>query len=425
MIENKNTNFVDNFPLENNGNNLEYKSRKITVETVSKQAQENLLWHPTLKALKHNIKLIIAYIYEKSIWERIAKKEAPIISRKFSNATSFTSFNVKSNIPTDLVETIEGKQKFYMNLTKQEKLDLDKEKLEKVKEFLANMPADMTFEHQQECIAEVLSKVLAYISPDVLEETFKIPDGNKKLVEYKLERRFFSTSKLPYFVFTPPPEEKDAKAWLIVRGSDANVIGKSIEKNEKFSALDSWIADFGSAKGIITRHIDKNFEEITTFLSQNPNCQLAGHSLGGVVQHLAVKAVQNGCTVGPVYVFNSPGVSQETKKIYDSLPNKPKIICFDKSGDFVPSAGRHFIGDHYRVNQGNSRSDIAHREMDSNKDCTLQLIDNDKEENKISRIVSEGLRSTLGPLIIKISLCIFSSINKKDYRKKFTKHSLL
>jgi len=380
--------------------------------------ETNSIFKSSMKTLGENLKELASQIIQHSHLDRIVKEGAPILSRQTSDNETFSSFDLKSNIPIDRV-TINGEKKLYANLTADERLTLDKQKFSEVQKFLQNIPADLSDDHKQECVAEVLSKVLAYISPQAMGDSLQIPDANGKLVEYQIERKNLANSNLPYFVFTPPANENDAKAWLVIRGTDANIVGKSITNEERKSAMNSLVADFAKSKGLATAPVDNAFDEIKEFLDDHPGCQLAGHSLGGIIQHLGVKASAENYEIGTIFAFNSPGVSKETRNMYNALENKPDIKCFDKRGDFIPSAGRYLIGDHYRVKQGSSRPDVAHRELDSNKESTLQLIDNAKEEAKGVRRLTEGLRSTLGPATIGTATRIAGAIKGKDYMGVF------
>lgn len=396
----------------------------IAAEVLPPQPRITSLFKSALESLQKSIKQFSSYLSQQSHLDRIAMEGAPITSRTATGNEVFKSFNIKSNIPIDMVTTTDGETKLYMTLNADERLELDKQKFAQIQEFLENIPENLTAEHRQECIAEVLSKVLAYISPAALEKTLNIPDAEGNRVEYQLKRKELANSNLPFFVLTPPADKDDAKAakaWLIIRGTDANIVGKSVTDEERASALKSVVADFAKSEGLSTAPIDNSFDEIKEFLDDNPGCQLAGHSLGGVIQHLGVKAATKGCTIGTIFAFNSPGVSAETRTMYNDLDAnaKPHIKCFDKRGDFIPSAGRYLIGDHYRVKQGNSRSDVAHREIDSNKTSTLQLIDNEREETKATRRLSEGLRSTLGPAIVGTATRIAGLITGKNYLQEF------
>lgn len=388
---------------------------------------DTMLYYPTksfqifknlLSNFEYNASATLTSLAQRSHLDRIPQEGASIETRNFAGSPLFTSFDLKSNILFDVVSTTSGNNKFYMNLTEGERLNLDIDKFGKIQRFLENIPQEVSSEQRQECVAEVLSKVLAYISPQAMESSIKIPDANGKLVEYQISKKWFKDSNLPYFLFTAPVEEKNAKAWLVIRGTDANIVGKSVTEEERASALKSIMADFVSKQGLATMPINNTISSIKEFLDQNPECQLTGHSLGGIIQHLAVKAASEGCSIGTVYAFNAPGVSKETKDLYDGLENKPTIKCYDKKGDFIPSAGRYLIGDHYRVIQGNSRSDVAHRELDFNKKCTLQLIDNDQEEGKFTRKIAENLRVLAGSIIGGIASFV-GLINGKDYLQGF------
>jgi hypothetical protein len=360
---------------------------------------------------------------------------------------AFGKFDEKSNIPIDKVTitTAEGKTKkvLYADVDLDTRKELDEAKFEKIQNHFNHLEqnsiwemtpykkAGIDYEHAH--VAEVLSKVLAYLHPDVIKgKTLSIPVKNSsdklEMQEFTIKYEDMEGTKLPFLTLTPT--NKDLEPWLIIRGTDANVIGKSADGKEKESSLQSVIADFIDPKGISNKPIDEaltQFEEKISKLSENgKKVNLAGHSLGGeFVQYLAVKlSEKRNENLGVVYGFNSPGVSKKTQVEYKNLKPKgnpiPKLINFNKVGDCIPGVGRKLIGTHYRIDDRRSASpDMAHRVCDLNRAHTLQEVDVEKEEKKGIRRLMEGARKNLIGAALRGALKISNDLHPADWIKSY------
>ena len=281
--------------------------------------------------------------------------------------------------------------------------------------------------YKQAHVAEVLSKTVAYLHPSVLEnQSIKLPvDG--ELVRYTIKTHVMDPSRLPFLTLTPDAPTK-AEPWLIIRGTDANVIGRSAHKDARENALQSIMADFIDPKGIANGPIDQALDQFVSCMQElsgdsQKKVNLAGHSLGGeYVQHLAVRlegkrqTTDPNLKIGTVSGFNSPGVPKYTKQLYEALRGKDtlKMHNFNKAGDPVSSAGRALIGQHFRIKGDEDASpDVAHRECDLHRHHTLETVNVKAEESKGARRLSEGLRKHLAGTALRAALHIKAWLGKK------------
>lgn len=297
--------------------------------------------------------------------------------------------------------------RFYGTLTPAQKLGLDVLKFEELQQHLnlfckhdqAGLLAEVKhaytmlgMDYAQVHVGELLAKSLVYLHPTVLAAAGKIDiPVNGQLVSYTIDTHTMEGSALPFITLTPPEGSK-AEPWLVIRGTDPNIVGKGADKETKASALESVLADVINQQGMANAPIDHALDQFTTIcseLSQRAPINLAGHSLGGHhVQYLAVLLQEqkelsaNTVNLGNVYGFNSPGVSKVTKQTYTQLKDKPQLYNFNKVGDVVPNAGRCLIGTHFRVKGRDSIFHVAHRAIDTHDKHTLQKNDIEAEEKK-------------------------------------------
>lgn len=312
------------------------------------------------------------------------------------------------------------KTRFYGTLTPAQKQGLDVFKFEELQQHLnqfcehdqAGKLAEAKhvytmqgLDYAQVHVGELLAKSLAYLHPDVLKDAGKIDiPVNGQLVSYAIDTHTMEGSELPFITLTPP-EGSNAEPWLVIRGTDPNVVGRGSDTATKTSALESVLADTINKQGMANTPIDlalDQFTRICSELSQHAPINLAGHSLGGHnVQYLAVLLQEqkelslNNVKLGNVYGFNSPGVSKVTKQAYTQLKDKPQLYNFNKVGDIVPNVGRCLIGTHFRVKGRDSVFHVAHRAIDTHDKHTLQKNDIEAEEKKGVRRLAEGVRRNL------------------------------
>jgi hypothetical protein len=249
---------------------------------------------------------------------------------------------------------------------------------------------------------------LSYLDASVInKKTITIPVAGE-LVRYTIETHKMGSTHLPFLTLKPDSDSK-AEPWLVIRGTDANVIGKSAHKEARENSLQSIMADFIDPKGISNKPIDDALDDFKNCFKElgegEKKVNLAGHSLGGeYVQHLAVKLKSENLSVniGVVYGFNSPGVPKATQKLYNStgVGDSLNLVNFNKVGDIVPSAGKCLIGTHFRIKGSKSSPDVAHRVCDLHRYHSLQMVNTEAEEAKGARRLSEGLRKNLaGPAL--------------------------
>lgn len=338
--------------------------------------------------------------------------------QKGLNIENDTSTKFKSNIPLDVVKGPKGEKTLFFKVDTEQRRNLDKEKFRDIQDHLKKLNGKLNTEtsleigDQKGCIkdkeeamvAEVLSKALAYLDPEMLRgETIEIPIKGE-MIPYKIEVEY--AKNLPYLKLTPKfqsedaPKSKNLPTWVVIRGTDPNIIGKSAQGKALQSALDSVSADFAKGK-IDTEPGEKIARDLKTIEGQ---VNIVGHSLGAYLAQVAaveVKDTDVGAKVDvKAYAFNSPCVFKETKDKYEELAKKerqPEVIAFCKAGDPVSGAGRFFLGKQaFRISQGNSRADLAHREIDLHLNHTIAEIDIKAEEGKGARRLMEGVRQHIG-----------------------------
>lgn len=277
--------------------------------------------------------------------------------------------------------------------------------------------------------SEVLSKVLSYLDPEVINgKTLSLPtpdeSGKLRPVEYAIESHALP-GNLPFYILRPNQEQSSPPpTWVVIRGTDPNVIGKVA--GEDRGAIASLLADFLSPEGICTRPIDDAIHTISDQLPAGAPIYFAGHSLGGTyAQHMALKVQERSSSLEEqhrcqVFAFNAPGVGKATYDLYTEsvahgANDQLSIFNFDKQGDVVPSVGRHLIGDHFRVVRPlQLNPTVVHRELDLNKPHALQQVDVEAEMQQGSRLLSEGVRTRVGGLAARTAVKLIEWLHSSE-----------
>jgi hypothetical protein len=248
-------------------------------------------------------------------------------------------------------------------------------------------------------VAETLAKALAY-TEELSGKTIKIPvlsaDNHYELKEFTIDLWHLG-DELPCYVLSRENEQ----SWIIPRGTEiATKKTEGIEHRE--GAMESILADCdpkGIAHTVLENAQKSGFLEVI-FKQTSDTVIIAGHSLGGLIANELTARFPD--KVAHAYGFSAPGISKET---YNSLADnlQTKITNFQTEGDLVPSAGRYCIGKNFAVSSEAPDAIHAHLQHNLNRPSTrLTLIDNDKENEKLMRRVSEATRKTMGGAILKI-----------------------
>ncbi|MBS0635611.1 MAG: DUF2974 domain-containing protein [Verrucomicrobia bacterium] len=249
-------------------------------------------------------------------------------------------------------------------------------------------------------VAETLAKALAY-TEDLGDKSIKLPvlsaNNRYELKEFTI-KSWSLGDNLPCYVLSRENEQ----SWIIPRGTE--IATKKTERRElRQGAMESILADC-DPKGIAYTVLEKAqkgrvLEEL--FYDAGDNAIIAGHSLGGLLANeLAARFPDK---IAHAYGFSAPGISKET---YQSLTDKldTKVTNFQTEGDLVPSAGRYCIGKNFAVSSEAPDAIHAHLQHNLNRQSTrLTVVDNEKENEKLMRRVSEATRKTVGGAILKIS----------------------
>jgi Lipase (class 3) len=263
-----------------------------------------------------------------------------------------------------------------------------------------------------ECkISEVISKGLSYLNEEMIDgQTLKIPtknnQGNFELVDYKISKKIIG-SNLPIFVLEPPKDSKHPLR-MVIRGTDPYFNEK---KTGREGAKESLYADTLNARGVGAKVIQK--EELCQFEEyQLTGAIISGHSLGGTLAAiLAVKlSGRNQHLSSPLKVhgFNATAVDKKTADRFNNMKkNKPEIVNFVAEGDIVSSAGKKWIGDVYGVEVSGSKGKnpfVKHTLHMLERSNKFFKVDTAKENKKLARRVTEGLRSGVGKVISLVLL---------------------
>lgn len=292
-----------------------------------------------------------------------------------------------------------------------------------------DMKQQFGIDYKEALIAEALAKSLAPLAGldgKPISLPVKNSSGSYCLAPYTIRLSPLGDA-LPCYIL----ESTDPKAspWLVIRGTESH-LGKTPEGKEiRMGSSESRIADYIDEKGIsrdvLTKALVKRpciesdgvkierpslLETFTEWKKHGKQVHMAGHSLGGyLVNDLTNRMFDQ---VKTAYAFSAPGVSIKQEKTWEAkikdqaiktglTPDElsRKLVNFDVEGDLVPGAGRKLIGLHVAVQQTNKwkANDPVHLHswFNLNDSFTLQKIDTAKENQKLSRRISEKLRGSM------------------------------
>lgn len=212
-------------------------------------------------------------------------------------------------------------------------------------------------------VAQILSKKLVSGCWHELKEGFavKIPildeQGNKKWVQYLLDKKFDLWQDIPAFGFVDL-EGKEAPM-LIFRSTNPNT-----------SFADSWPSILANLhpKGPAWKLYEESHQPIEDWLEkQSHKVRLMGYSQGAALASYFLTYKSPWISQKehePCYLFDGPGISKKVFSDWKKLSSTPKVYHYLNRGDFVPKVGEGFIGKVYELSVPRPLSAIeAHRSM--------------------------------------------------------------